>query len=88
MDMLHCVRSSVTAYFLIRFSIHAKVSLVTFGTYVLVDEKNVLDSEKVFVSLTLFNILQFPLTMLPFMINELVQVNFSSFLKYYFIILD
>ena len=60
---------------------------MTFGTYVLADEKNVLDSEKVFVSLALFNILQFPLSMLPFMINELVQVSVLSVLMFYLIIL-
>ena len=37
------------------------VSLVTFATYVLSDPSNVLDSEKAFVSLSLFNILNFPL---------------------------
>ena len=51
------------------------VSLVTFATYVLVDENNVLDSQKAFVSLALFNILRFPLSMLPMMIAGLVQVR-------------
>jgi ABC-type multidrug transport system fused ATPase/permease subunit len=37
------------------------VSLVSFACYVLVDENNVLDAEKAFVSLSLFNILRFPL---------------------------
>ena len=51
------------------------VSLVTFTTYVLVDENNILDSQKAFVSLSLFNILRFPLSMLPMMIAGLVQVG-------------
>lgn len=38
------------------------VSLVTFATYVLIDENNVLDAEKAFVSLTLFNIMKMPMT--------------------------
>ncbi|KAK3909098.1 Multidrug resistance-associated protein 1 [Frankliniella fusca] len=53
------------------------VSLVSFATYVLVDEKNILDSEKAFVSLSLFNILRFPLSMLPMMITNLVQAAVS-----------
>lgn len=38
------------------------VSLVSFLTFVLIDEKNVLDPGKAFVSLTLFNYLRFPLS--------------------------
>lgn len=38
------------------------VSLVSFLTYVLMDEKNVLDPTKAFVSLSLFHILRFPLS--------------------------
>ena len=53
------------------------VSLVTFATYILVDESNVLDSQKAFVSLSLFNILRFPLSMLPMMIAGLVQASVS-----------
>merc|ERR1712223_609041 len=53
------------------------VSLVTFATYVLVDENNILDSQKAFVSLSLFNILRFPLSMLPMMIAGLVQASVS-----------
>ncbi|XP_032595385.1 multidrug resistance-associated protein 1 isoform X3 [Drosophila grimshawi] len=53
------------------------VSLVTFATYVLVDENNVLDAKKTFVSLSLFNILRFPLTMLPMLITNLVQTQVS-----------
>lgn len=48
---------------------------MSFATYVLLDEKNILDSEKAFVSLSLFNILRFPLSMLPMMISNLVQVR-------------
>ncbi|XP_061394480.1 multidrug resistance-associated protein 1 isoform X4 [Musca vetustissima] len=53
------------------------VSLVTFATYVLIDENNVLDATKTFVSLSLFNILRFPLTMLPMLISNLVQTQVS-----------
>ena len=53
------------------------VSLVTFATYVLSSEDNVLDSQKAFTSLALFNILRFPLSMLPFMITSAVQASVS-----------
>uniref|UniRef100_A0A4W4ERU3 ATP-binding cassette, sub-family C (CFTR/MRP), member 3 n=1 Tax=Electrophorus electricus TaxID=8005 RepID=A0A4W4ERU3_ELEEL len=51
------------------------VALTTFAVYVSVDENNVLDAEKAFVSLSLFNILRFPLNMLPQVITSLVQVG-------------
>ncbi|XP_071454835.1 multidrug resistance-associated protein 1-like [Hetaerina americana] len=53
------------------------VSLASFATFVLVDESHVLDSQTAFVSLSLFNILRFPLYMLPFMISSLVQAFVS-----------
>ncbi|OQV17405.1 Multidrug resistance-associated protein 1 [Hypsibius exemplaris] len=53
------------------------VSLTTFATYVLVDERNILDAEKAFVSLSLFNILRFPLSMLPMVITSVVQAKVS-----------
>uniref|UniRef100_A0A3B5KTS4 ATP-binding cassette, sub-family C (CFTR/MRP), member 3 n=1 Tax=Xiphophorus couchianus TaxID=32473 RepID=A0A3B5KTS4_9TELE len=53
------------------------VALTTFAVFVSVDEKNVLDAEKAFVSLSLFNILRFPLNMLPQVISSLVQASVS-----------
>ncbi|XP_043474514.1 multidrug resistance-associated protein 1 isoform X1 [Leptopilina heterotoma] len=53
------------------------VSLVSFATFVLVDENNILDSSTAFVSLTYFNILRFPLSMLPMMISNVVQASVS-----------
>lgn len=53
------------------------VALTTFAVYVTVDEKNILDAEKAFVSLSLFNILRFPLTMLPQVISNLAQASVS-----------
>ncbi|GAB1859186.1 Multidrug resistance-associated protein 1 isoform X7 [Camponotus japonicus] len=53
------------------------VSLVSFTTYVLIDENNVLNSTIAFVSLSLFNILRFPLSMLPMMIGNIVQTYVS-----------
>ena len=52
-----------------------QVALTTFAVYVTVDKKNVLDAEKAFVSLSLFNILRFPLNMLPQVISSLVHVS-------------
>ncbi|XP_064415228.1 multidrug resistance-associated protein 1 isoform X2 [Latimeria chalumnae] len=53
------------------------VALSTFTVYVLVDENNVLDAQKAFVSLALFNILRFPLNMLPMVISSIVQASVS-----------
>uniref|UniRef100_A0A8C7QL30 Multidrug resistance-associated protein 3 n=1 Tax=Oncorhynchus mykiss TaxID=8022 RepID=A0A8C7QL30_ONCMY len=51
------------------------VALMTFAVYVTVDKNNILDAEKAFVSLSLFNILRFPLNMLPQVISSVVQVG-------------
>ncbi|KAG8445986.1 hypothetical protein GDO86_013747 [Hymenochirus boettgeri] len=53
------------------------VALTTFAVYVSVDDKNILDAEKAFVSLSLFNILRFPLNMLPQVISSMVQASVS-----------
>ncbi|MGH0114521.1 UNVERIFIED_CONTAM: hypothetical protein FKN15_019661 [Acipenser sinensis] len=53
------------------------VALTTFAVYVTVDDKNVLDAKKAFVSLSLFNILRFPLNMLPQVISSIVQASVS-----------
>ena len=55
-----------------------QVSLATFATYSLVnlnDPDNRLTPDKAFVALSLFNILRFPLAMLPMLISNLVQVQ-------------
>ncbi|NXS26250.1 MRP3 protein, partial [Pomatostomus ruficeps] len=53
------------------------VALTTFAVYVSVDETNILDAEKAFVSLSLFNILKFPLNMLPQVISNIAQTSVS-----------
>ncbi|KAI1883878.1 hypothetical protein AGOR_G00220620 [Albula goreensis] len=53
------------------------VALSTFGVYVLIDERNVLDAQKAFVSLALFNLLRFPLNMLPMVISSMVEASVS-----------
>ncbi|XP_071455080.1 multidrug resistance-associated protein 1-like [Hetaerina americana] len=53
------------------------VSIVTFATYVLIDENNVLDASKAFVSLTLFHAMHMPLVVIPQLIIFMVQVKVS-----------
>nr|CAD7588456.1 unnamed protein product [Timema genevievae] len=53
------------------------VSLVSFATYVLIDENHVLDAQRAFVSLSLFNIMRQPLAMVPQVIASLIQASVS-----------
>ncbi|XP_033614349.1 multidrug resistance-associated protein 1 isoform X3 [Fukomys damarensis] len=53
------------------------VALSTFAVYVTIDKSNVLDAQKAFVSLALFNILRFPLNILPMVISSIVQASVS-----------
>ncbi|KAM8852537.1 ATP-binding cassette sub-family C member 2 isoform 1-T1 [Synchiropus picturatus] len=55
----------------------ALVSLASFAVFVLVSSDNVLTAEKAFTSISLFNILRFPLTMLPLLISAIVQTMVS-----------
>ena len=52
-----------------------QVTLVTFAVYVTSDPNNVLDASKAFVSLTLFNLLRFPMSMFPMLVVAFVQVK-------------
>lgn len=47
------------------------VALASFATYVLLDPNNILDANRVFVSLSLFNIIRIPLAILPMLITNL-----------------
>lgn len=49
------------------------VSFITFATYVALPG-NILTAQKAFVSLALFNILRFPLVMLPNLVTSLITV--------------
>lgn len=51
---------------------------MSFACYVLIDPSHVLDAERAFASLALFNILRFPMSMLPMLISNLVQVSIST----------
>ena len=53
------------------------MTMSAFAFYVLSSPDNILDAEKVFVSLSLFNIIRFPLQMIPDVITNLVQVHVS-----------
>ncbi|XP_063262505.1 ATP-binding cassette sub-family C member 2 [Prinia subflava] len=54
------------------------VSLASFAVYVLVDENNILDAKKAFTAISLFNVLRFPMAMLPMVLSSLVQTNVST----------
>ncbi|XP_016051783.1 PREDICTED: multidrug resistance-associated protein 1 [Miniopterus natalensis] len=53
------------------------VALSTFAVFVTTKEDNILDAQKAFVSLALFNILRFPLNILPMVISSIVQASVS-----------
>ncbi|KFV53613.1 Canalicular multispecific organic anion transporter 1, partial [Gavia stellata] len=54
------------------------VSLASFAVYVLVDENNILNAQKAFTAISLFNVLRFPMAMLPLVLSSLVQTNVST----------
>ncbi|XP_063047595.1 canalicular multispecific organic anion transporter 1 isoform X2 [Engraulis encrasicolus] len=56
----------------------AIVSLATFAVFVSVSPDNILDAQKAFTSISLFNILRFPLAMLPMLIGAMVQITVSK----------
>lgn len=64
------------------------VATVTFATFIFIDDKNILDSNKAFVSLTLFNILKAPLTILPSTISNIIQAYVSLNRIQNFLLLD
>ena len=49
--------------------------MISFATYVLIDPNNQLDAQKAFVSLALFNLLRFPMSMFPMLVVAFVQVK-------------
>jgi hypothetical protein len=56
------------------FTLSVKVAIITFTTYLMIDENNVLTPEVAFVCLTLFDIIRLPLAMLPLIIVYMVEV--------------
>lgn len=55
-------------------SFYSQIAFAMFGVYVLIDDKNVLDAQKIFVSMALINILKTPLSQLPFAMSTTMQV--------------
>ncbi|XP_041666846.1 multidrug resistance-associated protein 1-like [Cheilinus undulatus] len=53
------------------------IALSVFGVYVMMDEQNVLDAQKIFVSMALINILKTPLSQLPFAMSTTMQAVIS-----------
>jgi len=51
-----------------------QMALVSFGSYVLSSPDNVLDANRAFVSLALFNVMSVPISMLPNAVSDAVQV--------------
>ncbi|CAI9737156.1 resistance-associated 1-like [Octopus vulgaris] len=49
------------------------VTIATFVTYILTDRDQILDAQKAFVSLTLFNIIRSPINLLPLIVVYLTQ---------------
>lgn len=49
------------------------VALASFALYTLIDPENILDANKIFVSLSLFNIMRIPLAILPMIITNLTN---------------
>ncbi|KAM8924619.1 ATP-binding cassette sub-family C member 2 [Pelodytes ibericus] len=54
------------------------VSVASFAVYVVINPDEILDAEKAFTAISLFNILRFPLAMLPMLISNMVQTSVSS----------
>ncbi|KAL5019772.1 hypothetical protein ScPMuIL_002664 [Solemya velum] len=53
------------------------VTLATFATYIMTSETHYLDAQNAFVALSLFNILRFPMNLLPMIVSYVVQANVS-----------
>lgn len=60
---------------IIQFLIYLKVTLVTFTTYIYTGDDHYLTPEKAFVSLALFDIMKYPLAVLPLLIVYIVEVK-------------
>ncbi|XP_028827470.1 multidrug resistance-associated protein 1 [Denticeps clupeoides] len=53
------------------------IAFAMFGVFVTIDDKNVLDAQKVFVSMAIINILKTPLSQLPFAMSTTMQAVVS-----------
>jgi ABC-type multidrug transport system fused ATPase/permease subunit len=55
------------------------IATVAFAVYIFISDSNNLDPSTAFVSLTLFNMLRFPLNIIPYIIQGLIQVSFFPY---------
>ena len=53
------------------------IATASFIAYIYIDENNNLDASTAFVSLTLFNMIRFPLLMLQQVITAIIQVDIT-----------
>uniref|UniRef100_A0A8P4FVA5 ABC-type glutathione-S-conjugate transporter n=1 Tax=Dicentrarchus labrax TaxID=13489 RepID=A0A8P4FVA5_DICLA len=77
---LHALKKSQILYSVSLASFNSSsflIALSVFGVYVLTDERNVLDAQKIFVSVALINILKTPLSQLPFAMSTTMQAIVS-----------
>ena len=78
----HCNDHPLDSY-CTHMSLWFQVALMSFGAYVLSSPDHILDARRAFVSLSLFNLITFPMSILPGVIATMVQVrhwNVYSFL--------
>lgn len=52
--------------------------IVTFSTYVLISDENILTPTKAFVALVLFDIMKMPLALLPLLVVYVVEVMIQN----------
>ncbi|KAM7392240.1 hypothetical protein PAMA_007390 [Pampus argenteus] len=77
---LNALRKSQILYSISLASFNSSSFLIliaVFAVYVLIDERNTLDAQKIFVSVLLVNILKNPLSQLPFAMNTTMQAFVS-----------
>ena len=65
--------TAASSCFFLRFV--RQVTLTTFAVYVLTDPDHVLEANKAFVSLALFNLIRCPMNMFPTLVATFVQVK-------------
>ena len=74
MHTLICIAHKMLCFTKFKCSVFLlQVSLATFAVYVMIG--NELNAEKAFVAISLFNILQFPLTILPMIVTRIIAVS-------------
>ena len=55
------------------------IAIAVFATYVFIDpEKNVLNAEKIFVSVSLLNMLRIPLVLFPMVTKDMIRLFVSN----------